>query len=300
MEDVKEYFSEYFAELFDKKRLKDDGTLKTLDEMSDEIKISKAALSNYINKKREPKISSLMTIARFFKVSPNDLLGYEGEHEQDTRAIEASLYTGLSLETIEFLHSKKDDLLFRAGVTYLIASKKNLFSKIIGYILTCLLDVVSEDDRYSTLPGISSASEEGKHYFYDIIEELPQARDQFYRRVISDEKLRERYAREMAMKCVDHEKVFNELYPYVLYREDLPPEECAKLNEEIRKEICPENYHLTLSPDTLEKMFPDAEGIDSTQELTEHFSQIDDDDFQAIYEGQCKAFWGDYYSRLTD
>lgn len=103
------------------------------------------------------------------------------------------------------------------------------------------------------------------------------------------------------MKCVDHEKVFHELYPNLLYREDLPPEECAKLNYEINQEICSSELKLMLPLDTESKiieMYSNCTEPNSEQVSPERVVYVNDDDFQATYESQCEAFWKDYYSQL--
>lgn len=298
MEDVKDYFSEYFATLFDKARQKDDGTIKTLDEMSDEITISKAALSNYINGKREPKISSLMTIAQFFNVSPNDLLGYKVEQEQDTQAIAACLYTGLSLNAIEMLHRSKNNFLHIECLSYLLGSEEFL-ENVVNYLLTSLYDDVATDERYNLLPGSQGISEEkSKAFYYDIIGSLPMLREHFHQSAIKAKPMRKKYVSEMAMKCVDHETVFQELYPYVPYREDLSPEECATLDRDIRDAVSPKEMHLSCSSDIIEKMYPQEEtsGLSQDQMLEELSTY---DDIQYKFDYQCEAFWKEYYSRIA-
>lgn len=266
----------------------------------------------YIDKRKKPPVmgvDKLIRICQYYDVSADYMLGLTSDSKLMRRSTpnEAVIkqmceYTGLSREVVAYLHEKKNDTLFRAGITYLIAEKKNLLSNIIDYILSGLHDIVAEDERYSLLPGVSSLSEERKHFFYDVIEELPQAREHFYHRVTTDEKLRVRYARELAMKHVDHEKVFNELYPNLLYREDLTPEECAKLDWEINQELYPREINLKLSPDNeseIEEMYSNYIEQNYEQFPAEKKCSIDDlDDLQALYENQCESFWKEYYSRI--
>ena len=249
---------------------------------------------------------NLIRIADYYKVSTDYLLGFTDDKaslrkDGDNLIREICDFTGLSRQAVEALHKGKDNFLFSAGLSYLLSSKKALLSSIIEYILTCLHNIVAEDDRYSHLPGIGSSSETGKHFFYDVFEELPQAREHFHQLVTENRVLKERYAREMAMKCVDHEKVFRELYPNLVYREDLSPEECAKLNYEINQELYQTDHKLILPPDTeskIKEMYLNYTEPNSEQASLERVVYVNDDDFQVIYENQCEAFWKDYYSQL--
>lgn len=225
--DVKEYFSEYFAELFDAARKNDDGTYKSLDEMADKIKVPKASLSNYVNGKREPKISSLMTIARFFNVSPNELLGYEGENCADTKIIDMHVHTGLSRKSINILHKKKDDPFFMGVLNFLIEDYEDglqILGDIADYMTSDLWDDIAVDERYYTLPGtansdainrgMSTAEYIRKESLLNFTDDLPKARTSFYDNILSSSKKEKRkYIKELAMRQIHVRTILMILYP---------------------------------------------------------------------------------------
>lgn len=241
--------------------------------------------------KKPPKmgVDKLIRICEYCDVSADYLLGLTSDAKLMRRhtPYEAAIkemcdYTGLTRQAIEALHEKKEDFLFSAGLTYLLATKGNLLSNIVEYLLTCLHDVAAEDERYFSLPGISSSSEAGKHFFYDIIEELPQAREHFYRLVTANEILRERYSREMALKCVDRKKVFFERYPYLSYEPELSAEELSRKNQEADEAMWSEIF---------------------TQEDTNHDipePQFDENNPQVIQDSRYDGFLEDLRNHLAE
>lgn len=225
--DVKEYFSEYFAELFDTERKNKDGTYKSLDEMADMIKMPKASLSNYVNGKREPKISSLMTIARFFNVSPNELLGYDGEGCADKKIIDMHVHTGLSSQSINILHKKKDDPFFMAVLNFLIEDYEDglqILGDIVNYMTSDLWDDLAVDERYYTLPGtansdainrgMSTAEYIRKESLLNFTDDLSKASASFYDNILSSSKKEKRkYIKELAMRKIHVRTILRILFP---------------------------------------------------------------------------------------
>ena len=191
-------------------------------------------------------------------------------------------YTGLNRQAIEALHEKKEDFLFSAGLTYLLSQKRTLLLSLVEYILTCLHDVAAEDERYSHLPGISSSTEAGKQFFYDIIEELPQARSHFYDLVMANEILREQYAREMALKCVDRKEVFYTRYPRLSYDPSLSSDELYRKNKEAEDAYWSE----ILTQDDAPYDIPEPE--------------FDENDPQVIRDNQIDGFLEDLRNHLAE
>lgn len=241
--------------------------------------------------KKPPKmgVDKLIRICEYFDVSADYMLGLTSDsklmrrHTPDEAAIKQMCdYTGLSRQAIETLHKKKEDFLFSAGLTYLLSAKKKLLSSVIEYLLTCLHDVTAKDERYSHLPGIRTSSEAGKCFFYDIIEELPQARTQFYNLVMANEILRKKYAREMALKCVDREEVFYERYPNLSYEPELSSEELSRKNQEAEDA----NWSELFIQD------------DSPYDIPE--PQFDENDPQVIRDNQYDGFLEDLRNHLAE
>lgn len=267
--------------------------------MSDEINISKAALSNYVNGKREPKISSLMTIAQFFNVSPNDLLGYKAEQERDTQAIEASLYTGLSLEAIEMLHRCKNNFLFIECLSYLLGSEDFLKS-VVNYLLSSLHDDVATDERYSLLPGAKKISEEeGKSFYYDIIGALPMLREHFHQAATNTNAMHKKYVSEMAMRCINHQEVYHHYFPNISYRPELSPQEAYQLNQSIIEESEAEISALldNTSTDEFFQMLNNQEH-DNHSVLKPHFDNAHEE--QVIYDDQADDYLDEYYAYYSN
>lgn len=296
---VKEYFPEFFADLFDSYRMNNDGTFKSQDEAAQEIGISKASLSQYINEGREPKISSLMKISQFFKVSPNKLLGYEEDQERDTHAIDASHYTGLSLEAIELLHKSRNNFLRVECLSYLLESEKFL-DIIVEYLLSSLHDDVAADERYNLLPGAKKKSEEeGKPFYYDIIGSLPMLREHFHQSAINTKQMFKKYVSEMAMRCIDHREVYRQYFPYISYRPELSPQDAYQLNKSAEEESEAEvsAFLENTSVDDFFQILNNPEH-DSHSILKPHFYNAHDE--QVLYDDQAENYLNEYYAYYSN
>lgn len=229
---VKGYFSEYFAELVNLIRQEGNGINPTLDEIAKDINMSKGALSLYLRGDREPRISSLMAIARYLKVSPNDLLGYRKETERDTGAVDASVYTGLSLDALKVLQKKKDDPFFMLVLNFLIEDcgedGTGVLEQIADYTSSDLWDDLASDERYNTLPGSayawpavrgeSTAEYIRKQSLLTLTDILPGLRKNFHDLVIAcNEKEKRKYVKEFAMREINTGIVEQILYhPIIL------------------------------------------------------------------------------------
>lgn len=228
--EVSDYFSVILADLVDNKR-RECNPIKTIESIAEEIGISKGALSQYINGKREPKISTLFRIATYFNVSPNTLLGYKSPQEKNTLPLEIHAYSGLSTGATEVLHQKKDDTLFMPVLNYLLEdcnhdAEASLFilEDIAEYMTSDLWDDLAKDERYNTLPGTAHvrATERGgktseeirRECLLDIQEEFPIIRDALYSNILCcDEQTKRAYVSTLAMKNIQRKTVLDILYP---------------------------------------------------------------------------------------
>lgn len=169
-----------------------------------DIGTSKANLTKYSKPIDDPKhtimgVDNLIRFCEYYEVSADYLLGFASDsapvrkHDpSDVFIKQMCEYTGLTRDALSVLHQRRKDFLFTMGLCHLLSSRYiGFLSGIIRYIQSCLYDVVAKDDRYRGLPGADkSASKEGKHHLYDVIEELPLLRDHFDSIVASHEEMR--------------------------------------------------------------------------------------------------------------
>ena len=106
MIDVTNVFSE---------RLKELRGERTLQEVANEIGITRVALGYYEKGERKPDIEILYRIADFYKVSSDYLIGISNVKTQDTEIKGIALKTGLSEKSIEkicnALNCRVDDII---------------------------------------------------------------------------------------------------------------------------------------------------------------------------------------------
>lgn len=108
------------------------------DDLAAALGISKGALSYYENMQRVPDIVTLDSIAEYFKVTTDYLLGRTEAKTTDPNLREFCDYTGLSLKSVEFLHEQTEtrtDLHIKAFNTLFESDESdNFVNQLTAYI----------------------------------------------------------------------------------------------------------------------------------------------------------------------
>jgi len=247
------------------------------------------------------RIGNLIRICEYYNISADYMLGFTTDkklirpNDMDDELIRAMCdYTGLSRQAIEALHKRKDDFLYAAALSFLIIDKDGLLTSIIEYILTSLYDDLFADDRYNLLPGADKSSkEEGKPFFADALELMPQYRELFHVAVTQSDVMKNHYVSEMAIRCIDKKEIFAQLFPYISYDPTLSPDEAAKKNSEIRQEIDPDNTDSADIDDDYEFLQLLKQRIETGKEISDEYK------FQILQDKQLEAFYNECYNHQS-
>lgn len=79
-------------------------------ECAEKLNISRGSISFYENGERLPDIEKIYNMATFFNVSSDYLLGLADEPSSNPKINDIKAYTGLTENSVEFLHSLFCDL----------------------------------------------------------------------------------------------------------------------------------------------------------------------------------------------
>lgn len=221
--------AKYFSSMLDKLIYEsDDEELSHMRmiEISEKLGVSSGALSLYINGKREPKISTLVSIAKGLGVSPNTLLDCGKLEDSDTFLFDMCAYTGLSEKAAKILHKYIDMPLLIPIINFIIETipEESFTNDLISLFTSQLWDDIKLDFRYNTLPGTANpkASEKGvssaqlarKESLLNLMDDLESLIKRFHDQVMcKDSTTKYDILTDFALSNVDIKKIFMILYP---------------------------------------------------------------------------------------
>ena len=163
--DATKYFSDVLEDLIKKSG-------KNIKLLAKEINISYGSLSKYQNDKAEAGIDALYKIATYFDVSTDFLLGLSKEPTMDVKTRSISEYTGLSSQTIDFLHSFASPEIrsfYRSLFDRLVSHGEDELTEIPEYILCAaqahvIAERANSDSRRNIDNSVATLIRDGDSY----------------------------------------------------------------------------------------------------------------------------------------